>query len=330
MKKIYLFLIFGIIAITCFATTIYDIQYTTNPGPDNTYPSPLEGQTVTVEGVVTAVGFGGYLDNFFISMPEGGAWKGLYIYYAIDTTLVVGDMVEVEGEVTEYWGFTEIAFPTSVTLLSSGNPVPDPVVVTCADLQPEGVGEPYESVLIELHDLTVVEEQINYGQWYVTDGTGISQMDDGFFYLENVQPPIVITVGDTWAILRGILDYSYDEYGLNPRTPDDMIEEVSTPENTIELSCRFIDCYPNPFNPQTTAQFSLNEASFVTLSVYNLKGEKIKTLVNKFVQAGQHSVVWNGTDNSNNKVSSGIYFFEFDIENTGGDYTSVKKVILLK
>ena len=328
MKKFYLFVLLISFALSVMAVTIYDVQYTTDPGGDNTYPSPYDGQTVTVEGVVTATGFSGYPDNFFISMPEGGAWKGLYIYDAEDTTLVVGDIVEVTGEVSEYWGFTEIGFPTSVTLLSSGNPVPDPVVVTCADLQPEGVGEPYESVLIELHDLTVVEEQISYGQWYVTDGTGISQMDDGFFYLDNVQPPIVITLGDTWAILRGILDYSYNEYGLNPRTPDDMIEEVSTPEYTVELSCQFIGCYPNPFNPQTIAQFSLNEASFVNLTIYNVKGQKVRTLVNEVKDKGVHSIVWNGKDDSGKISSSGIYLFDFEAAN--GDYTSVRKVILLK
>ncbi|MBC8416530.1 MAG: T9SS type A sorting domain-containing protein [Candidatus Cloacimonetes bacterium] len=330
MRKM-LFLLFLIFSVGLLAQTpvsIYDIQYTEVPGPDNTYPSPYDGQVIITTGIVTAVGFSGYPDNFFISMPEGGAWKGLYIYDAEDTTLVVGDIVEVTGEVSEYWGFTEIAFPTSVTLLSSGNPVPDPVVVTCANLQPEGVGEPYESVLIELHDLTVVEEQISYGQWYVTDGTGISQMDDGFFYLDNVQPPIVITVGDTWAILRGILDYGFDEYGLNPRTPDDMIAEVSTPENTVELTCQFIGCYLNPFNPQTIAQFSLNEASFVNLTVYNVKGQKVRTLVNELKDKGVHSVVWNGKDDSGKISSSGIYLFDFEAAN--GDYTSVRKVILLK
>ena len=227
MKKTVLSSILLFITAILFATTIYDIQYTTTPGPDNTYPSPLEGQIVTVEGIVTAIGFSGYNDNFFISMPEGGAWKGVLVYMAGDTTIVVGDEVEIIGTVEEYYGLTEISgysLPITVTLLSSGNPVPDPVIVTCEDLQPVGVGEPYESVLIELHDVTVDQEQDPYGQWYVDDGTGLAQIDDGFFYLENVQPPIVITIGMEWAIIRGILDYSYDEYGLNPRTPDDLIE----------------------------------------------------------------------------------------------------------
>ncbi len=332
MRKM-LFLLFLIFSVGLLAQTpvsIYDIQYTEVPGPDNTYPSPYDGQEVITTGIVTAIGFLGYNDNFFISMPEGGAWKGIYIYFAPDSTLVVGDMVEVEGEVSEYLGFTEISYATSVTLLSSGNPVPDPVVVTCADLQPAGVGEPYESVLMELHDLTVVEEQISYGQWYVTDGTGIAQIDDGFFYLDEVVPPIVITVGMEWAIIRGILDYSFDEYGLNPRTPDDLIDEVSTLENTIELTCQFLGCYPNPFNPETNALLSLKQESKVMMAVYNIKGEKVKTLVNEDLPAGMHTIPWNGTDKNGLSVASGIYFFKTDAKDNLRDYTSLKKVILLK
>ena len=58
--------------------TIYEIQYTTDPSGD----SPYDGQMVTTTGIVTGTGFAGFNDSFFISMPEGGAWKGLYCYNA--------------------------------------------------------------------------------------------------------------------------------------------------------------------------------------------------------------------------------------------------------
>ncbi|MCK4653196.1 MAG: T9SS type A sorting domain-containing protein [Candidatus Cloacimonetes bacterium] len=328
MKKICLFLIFGIVAITCFATTIYDVQYTTIAG-DGTYPSLLEGDTVTLTGIVTAIGWAHYDDNYFISMPEGGPWKGVLVYFGVIFP-EVGDEVEITGVVSEYYGMTEISNLTNATILSSGNPVPDPIVVETGNLIDPVDAEQYEGCLVNLLDVTVTEEQIEFGQWYVNDGTGDCQMDDGFFYLDEVVPPIVIILGDVWASLTGMVDYSYDEYGVHPRTPDDMIDVVSTNENMITLNSRFIGCYPNPFNPQTTALFNIKKDSHVTLSVYNIRGEKIKSLVNRVMQAGQHSVVWNGTDNSNNEVSSGIYFFEFDVNNTGGDYTSVKKVILMK
>jgi hypothetical protein len=88
--------------------------------------------------------------------------------------------------------------------------------------------------------------------------------------------------------------------------------------------------YPNPFNPTTNIDFSLKNDSFVSLNIYNIKGQKVKTLVTDEMQAGNHSVVWNGTNDSGKSVSSGIYFSSFDTNDENGDYTSVKKMILLK
>ncbi|MEA2096743.1 MAG: FlgD immunoglobulin-like domain containing protein [Candidatus Cloacimonadota bacterium] len=88
--------------------------------------------------------------------------------------------------------------------------------------------------------------------------------------------------------------------------------------------------YPNPFNPTTNIDFSLKQDSFVSLKIYNVRGQKVRTLVTDEMQAGYHSVVWNGKNDSGKNVSSGIYFSWFDTKNENGDYTSVKKMILLK
>ena len=327
MKKIIGILVFTLVVSVVFATTIYDIQYTDVPGPDGTYPSLMVDEEVTVTGIVIGANFNN--DNkFFMSDPEGGAWHGIYIY-DYETGPALGDEVEVSGTVTEYYGLTELGYCT-VTILSSGNPVPEPISVSTLNLVVPAQAEQYEGCLVEVTNVTVTEGQDDYGQWYIDDDSGECQVDDGFFYLDSVTPPIVITMGMEWAIIRGCLDYSYDEYGINPRTPEDLIDEVSSNENTINASSEFIGCYPNPFNPQTTAYLNLKNDSQVTLNVYNIKGEKIRTLVCETLIAGEHHIVWNGTDDNNSNVSSGIYFFETGIANNNGDYTSVKKVILLK
>lgn len=85
-------------------------------------------------------------------------------------------------------------------------------------------------------------------------------------------------------------------------------------------------CYPNPFNPETTIEFSCEKSGNVTLVIYNLKGQEIKTLVNKELNIGQHSFIWNGKDSQGKPVASGIYFYRINTEKR----TIINKMILLK
>jgi len=85
--------------------------------------------------------------------------------------------------------------------------------------------------------------------------------------------------------------------------------------------------YPNPFNPETAIYFSVEQTSLlVNLEIYNLKGQKIKTLVNEILPAGSHSVIWNGTDKNEKPVSSGVYLYKMKT----GNFVSTKKMILMK
>ena len=206
--------------------TIYDIQYTTNAG-DGTYPSPMTDQEVTVQGIVTGAGYAG--EKFFIcDLPEygTGAWHGIYVYNTDpEQAPEIGDLVEVTGTVSEYYGVTEIGFAT-VNILSSGLAVPGPTLVSTLDLVAPDFAEQYEGCFVAVSNVEVTEAQNEYGEWYIDDGTGECQVDDGFFYLDEIDPPIVITEGDTFGMIKGILDYSYDLYGLNPRIPSDICESV--------------------------------------------------------------------------------------------------------
>ncbi|MBN1783072.1 DUF11 domain-containing protein [bacterium] len=84
--------------------------------------------------------------------------------------------------------------------------------------------------------------------------------------------------------------------------------------------------YPNPFNPRTTLAFGLPEAGHVLLQVFDMRGRLISTLINAEEQAGYHHVVWEGTDDSHAKVSSGTYI----IKMTSGKQALSRKVMLLK
>lgn len=84
--------------------------------------------------------------------------------------------------------------------------------------------------------------------------------------------------------------------------------------------------YPNPFNPSTSISYSVRENMPVQLVIYNMLGQKVKTLVDGPVEPGSHSISWNGRDNNNRPVASGVYFFKMH----AGKYTSTKKMILMK
>ena len=84
--------------------------------------------------------------------------------------------------------------------------------------------------------------------------------------------------------------------------------------------------YPNPFNPETTISYSLPKNGDVSLSIYNTRGQLVKTLVNESKTIGTHRIVWIGDDNHGNKVSSGIYFTRMVTE--GKSLTS--KMLMLK
>ena len=79
--------------------------------------------------------------------------------------------------------------------------------------------------------------------------------------------------------------------------------------------------YPNPFNPSTRIEFALNERSRVTLTVYNMLGQEVATLVDEIKAAGSHYVTWNASD-----VASGIYFYKLSTD----DHTLTKKMVFLK
>ena len=84
--------------------------------------------------------------------------------------------------------------------------------------------------------------------------------------------------------------------------------------------------YPNPFNPSTTIDVSIAGDSHVMLNVYDINGRLISTLANDVYDTGYHSFVWNGMDQSGNKVSAGIYFYSLHTK----EMTLTKKMILMK
>ena len=103
-----------------------------------------------------------------------------------------------------------------------------------------------------------------------------------------------------------------------------------TPANDLAVDTpapfKSLGNYPNPFNPETKIAFNMNFTAEVKIDVFNIKGQKIKSLVNELMEKGNHTVLWNGTNDQNNPVSSGLYFYKISTK----DHSSTHKMLLLK
>ncbi len=107
-------------------------------------------------------------------------------------------------------------------------------------------------------------------------------------------------------------------YNINLTDNDDEVVPVS--------ATGLLGNYPNPFNPQTEISYDMKNDEQVSIEIFNVKGEKIKTLVNTKVKAGNHKVTWLGDDEYGKNVTSGVYFYRMK----SGKYSASKKMILLK
>ena len=129
----------------------------------------------------------------------------------------------------------------------------------------------------------------------------------------NYQAQIIIQEqndGETYSILLKGEGSSVSE--------DDMVDVFG--------ATALLGNFPNPFNPETVVSFVVASDAFVSIEIFNIRGQRVRTLVNGYMNSGEHSVVWNGRDDNDTMMGSGIYFYRM----TAGDYQSVRRMILMK
>ena len=123
------------------------------------------------------------------------------------------------------------------------------------------------------------------------------------------------------CVSEGTLAFLVDDFGIY--SAGGVGNDGDT--NSVPVN-QLISNYPNPFNPETTIAYEIKNSGPVTLEVYNILGKKVTTLVNEDVTAGQHKVIWNGTDRNNKSVASGVYFYKL----SSGSFEATNKMILMK
>jgi len=148
----------------------------------------------------------------------------------------------------------------------------------------------------------------------------LSQQGHSLTYLDNNLPG----AGEYTYLIRVVY---LSPPGVSLPSNEVVVNYSSEDNHTVALQPTMLrNNYPNPFNPTTTISFDMSKDNHVNICVYNIRGQKVKLLVDGVREAGSHQVVWDGHDDMGNEVNSGIYFYRM----VSGDFVSVKKMVMVK
>ncbi|MFK7980085.1 MAG: T9SS type A sorting domain-containing protein, partial [Saprospiraceae bacterium] len=140
-------------------------------------------------------------------------------------------------------------------------------------------------------------------------------------------------------VQRGVLEDAGVDIGFpfSGNAPDlgaieiDYTTSIKTVEQIIPKKITLSQNYPNPFNTQTIIPYTLSEPGYIHLSIHNILGQKIHSLLaGQYQHAGDFSVSWNGAQYLGGSAASGIYFYRLSISNSSGSHTVQKKMMCLK
>ena len=149
------------------------------------------------------------------------------------------------------------------------------------------------------------------------------------------EPAMVFTTTDSFFVDQEHQDVGAYEYwvtavdmsGLESE-PSSIVSAVLSTDEKMGMPTEFAlkQNYPNPFNPSTQIQYALPKESRVVISIYDLTGRKVRTLVNGIQSAGYRTVSWNATNEMGRPVSAGMYIYSIQ----AGDFIQNRKMVLMK
>jgi len=192
--------------------TIQEIQETMNPDGN----SPLLGSLVVTTGIVTAA-----FDEGFWIQNGTGMWSGVFVRQDLPE-VSVGDEVSVTAVVQENFGLTRLNNVSEISVESVGNTLPAAEVLNTGTAGTE----PYESVLVQVDEVTCTNEDLGFGEWLITDGSGDYRVDDLLFDAG----PVLFGGYD----LVGVAYFSFDNFKLLPRDASDVV--VNSDATSLGLS----------------------------------------------------------------------------------------------
>lgn len=267
----------------------------------------------------------------------GGIFCNYYVSMSLENVTIYGNSTDGYGGAICCWSNSNPNL-VNVTLTDNSavdggsgiscwnNSVPDLINCILWNDLPDEIHIESASITVEYSDI----QGGWFGEGNIDDDPLFVGTGDHPFSIQDLSPCVNAGTPDT----TGLNLPEFDLAG-NPRVYGGRIDMgayenqnvvVNADEDLIPLITKLNKNYPNPFNPTTTINYSLKENSKVSLNIYNIKGQKVKQIVNEVLTAGEHSIVWDGTDNNNKSISSGIYFYKMKTEN----HEETKKMILMK
>lgn len=275
---------------------IYDIQYTTAMSGD----SPEDGNVVTTQGVITGIIKNGTAKHSFFIQDSAKAWNGIYIFNTNDSTLAIGDSVEVTGTVDEYFNTTQIGFVSNITVLNTGNTLPTPVMGSTNSFN----NEEWEGVLINVNNAQCTNNTEGFGLWSLDDGSGVLKADDDIFPYH-----FTAVVGNNYDV-TGIGHYSFSEFKILPRD----INDISNVTSVDELSSSEIKVFPNP----TNGVLNFSEVNNTTINIIDITGKTLKTI----------KTSRNNVSVDLNAFANGLYFY--NITDVEGNTVATNRFVVAK
>jgi hypothetical protein len=171
---------------------------------------------------------------------------------------------------------------------------------------------------------------------YVTAGGLIYKSDDlGFFVVDHMQGNTYNHIAMATAEVGGnpwLVGYAVGDNGTLTKYTELLITtDVKQTSEVTPARFALIQNYPNPFNPSTSIAYDLASQATVTLRIYNVLGQLVRTLVNTEQDAGSYEAVWDGRNIDGQQVSSGVYLYRLEAASQSGEnYVSMKKMVLMK
>jgi len=325
--------------------TIQDVRYS----PFGSAYSGYNGYYVTLTGVVTAdtsdipgsLKTGGKNPTRVYMQNVKGPWSAILLGTSGAngtqvTNLKRGDNITVTGIIMLGPLGVIIDSLAPIIVNSQNNTLPEPqnLLTETIGISPLGTvaAEQWSGCLVTYKNITIdvanADGTFNYGESYANDGvlphTRVIWSDGNTSFNAGASA-VKVNVGDFFSSITGILGFTHSYYKLAPRkdadisgyTPVSVEDESNGTPSAYNLSQN----YPNPFNPTTTITYSVPKSGIVTLKVFNVLGQEVRTLVNQQKNTGTYKVTFDA-----GALTSGVYFYSLSVDN----FTQVKKMLLLK